>query len=94
MNSLRVFFVTVLAIGHAVAGHIPPACTFQRLRRELAPRLSPGASIVLPNDPAFNDTAVRADSRWKPTFCAVVEVTTTEDVQEAVSTSRRELGHF
>jgi hypothetical protein len=52
---------------------------------ELSPKLSPQASIVLPEDPSFGDLI----SRWRdwhaPKVGAVVTAFTESDVQETVS---------
>lgn len=55
------------------------------IESELSPRLSPGAAIILPGNASFDSFEVRASSpRIEPTFSAVVEVSTEEDVQHTV----------
>lgn len=58
------------------------------IERELRPRLSPEAAIILPGNASFDSFEVRASSpRIEPSFSAVVEVSTEEDVQHTVCTS-------
>lgn len=55
------------------------------IERELGPRLSQDAAIVLPENASFDSFEVRASSpRIEPNFSAVVEVSTEEDVQHTV----------
>lgn len=52
---------------------------------ELGPNLSPAATVVLPGNSSYQDLEIRASSpRISPTFSAVVEVATEQDVQHTV----------
>ncbi|KAI7185465.1 hypothetical protein KC352_g22587 [Hortaea werneckii] len=60
------------------------------IERELSPRLSPDAAIILPGNASFDSFEVRASSpRIEPSFSAVVEVSTEEDVQHTVRYANR-----
>ena len=55
----------------------------------LRPRLSLHAAVILPGSDQYLTLEIRASSpRISPTFSAIVEVATEEDVQQTVSLSR------
>lgn len=57
---------------------------------ELRPLLSPSALITLPNTPHFTELQIRASSpRISPSYSAVVEVATEEDVTAVVKVANR-----
>lgn len=52
---------------------------------DLASSLSPHAAILLPGNGSFHALEIRASSpRIEPTFTAIVEVATEEDIQQTV----------
>jgi hypothetical protein len=55
------------------------------IKAELGPQLSRGATILLPQDGDFTDETERWSLYSAPTFRAVVEVTSEQDVQATVS---------
>jgi hypothetical protein len=57
--------------------------------QELGPLLSPGASIIVPSASGWDNLTARASfPRINPSYLAVVEVATEEDVQLTVSLTR------
>lgn len=52
---------------------------------DLAPLLSPGASIVLPGDPEFAGLIARWREYEAPNIIVVVQVAVESDVQQTVS---------
>ena len=52
---------------------------------ELGPRLSPNASIILPDAAEFDAATTRWTEYQAPSFSAVVKVAIEKDVQETVS---------
>ncbi|KAK0724875.1 hypothetical protein B0H67DRAFT_657667 [Lasiosphaeris hirsuta] len=76
---LRIGLLLQVASGRAVAS---------RILRELGPRLSGGASILVPSSPGWDQALVRAASpRIHPGFVASVEPATEQDVQEIIKYS-------
>ena len=58
--------------------------------QELGPLLSPGASITIPSGPDWDSLISRGSfPRVHPSYLAVVEVATEEDVQATVSPTPR-----
>jgi hypothetical protein len=58
--------------------------------QELGPLLSPDASITIPSGPDWDNLIARGSfPRVHPSYLAVVEVATEEDVQVTVSPTRR-----
>lgn len=63
-----------------------PSWTSCDIRKALAPQLSENSTIVLPGEQGFSKLEIRASSpRVQPSFTAIVEPTTEEDVQSIVN---------
>ncbi len=60
-------------------------CRGKAIQKELGPLLSADAEIVLPSSPEAEDLLVRASTpRIAPSYVAIVEAATEEDVQKTV----------
>lgn len=54
---------------------------------QLGPQLSRGAAVFLPDDPGWYRATLRFQQLYAPTYQALVEVATEEDIQRTVRTS-------
>jgi hypothetical protein len=82
-----------LVVGPAGPGDVPLMSRLEwtdpiDILHELGPLLSPGASITVPSAPGWDNLTARAAfPRVSPSYLAIVEVATEEDVQLTVSLS-------
>jgi hypothetical protein len=80
-----------LAISLLVRGQNPPhglvVVRKSDIFSELRANLSSNASIIFPDDPLMQTAGARWQAYSRPSYRAVVEVATEEDVQAAVSAS-------
>jgi hypothetical protein len=81
-------------VGGPRAGNVPSQSGLtgpNDIVQELGPLLSPGASITIPSGPDWDNLIARGSfPRVHPSYLAVVEVATEEDVQVTVSPTRRD----